>query len=942
MVNGFDISGTGFFGKGYWGRKTYWFNVPYRWRTLDEENGNYLELLLRSWGDFSESFIDRVATLPEQRDPYLVRTEQSEGVWFYVTGAMDYEDNDKGSVYRLIGERKFSNMPETDEDAPPSDDDDVLAEWYPWFPYKPLEGVGRWWLTKWQDAQYEVINVRARNYDQPAIFSETNSIANEIWLKKPDLTLVFDHLNEKDFTAISTGDGTQKPPFELPILPLRLEYNDTGAAPWLTDNAKFQVRIALDSGTAVLVSAITRADPAQLTTTGAHGLATGDQVYIRNIEGMTEIVDGFYTVTVVDPTNFTLDGVDSSNYNAYTAEGSIHKMSVLYDVPDGVTGETGNLYPEDGGTPGQIDTATSYGTINYLSGEVRIDLAAASMFASYGVPIGAKWIVRGYFFRFFPPPLINYLAEDFGFKNDQNDPEATQRSAIANVTKYLGLKASQDSYRIRGEISLFSVFMRAFYRVCNSDLFSQIPAEHQFVINGSDYTDADPVFIKFDDIRGDEEYYDDDSSSWISLVDKAFMATDSTRWDGLTVGQAYALDVTQGYYGQVSAANANLRGAATVSSVTALTPTAAAAYGLVAGYRYEIQMLRCQGEVYHFSKSRFALSLYEHGVTPPDLEDDLYWIDVEEREWTLTSAGATAAEDVGLVTFVVGVGEGVASPLSVSDDVALRYVPRLDNLNCCFCRSYKMRGEIEAMDEAYDHYTTLESVDDAIMRLKNKILGLMPTHTRVMEWFVTRRFQEVMYGVQNGAGSLDATDLYVAKVLDGSQFLDNYSVALTVEIKGDFDVVGKGIDLKVQEWDGSALVNKWSVSGAFTGFSDDQWRTVSATGSITAYADAGGGQVDVTSVGHGLSDGMTVTISGTTNYNGTFEIVFVSVDNFEIAATWNGDDATGDWATSGADVVLPLGTAGNLVKILAEASATSTDGSVRWTFKPSKKEAGVI
>lgn len=62
---------------------------------------------------------------------------------------------------------------------------------------------------------------------------------------------------------------------------------------------------------------------------------------------------------------------------------------------------------------------------------------------------------------------------------------------------------------------------------------------------------------------------------------------------------------------------------------------------------------------------------------------------------------------------------------------------------------------------------------------------------------------------------------------------------------------------------------------------------------ITVFADAGGGQVTVTSTGHGLSNGDTVYISGTTNYDGTEVISNVAADTFEITHSWDGDDAAG-------------------------------------------------
>lgn len=71
-----------------------------------------------------------------------------------------------------------------------------------------------------------------------------------------------------------------------------------------------------------------------------------------------------------------------------------------------------------------------------------------------------------------------------------------------------------------------------------------------------------------------------------------------------------------------------------------------------------------------------------------------------------------------------------------------------------------------------------------------------------------------------------------------------------------------------------------------------------STGSITAFADYDGtveGTTLVTDAGHGLSTGDVITISGTTNYNGTFEITRVSSSTFWIRAPFVTDDATGTW-----------------------------------------------
>jgi hypothetical protein len=57
------------------------------------------------------------------------------------------------------------------------------------------------------------------------------------------------------------------------------------------------------------------------------GLQTGDAIYIYGVTGMNQINGGPYTVTVVDPNNVTLDGIDSSAFDAYTGAGGVYRRA---------------------------------------------------------------------------------------------------------------------------------------------------------------------------------------------------------------------------------------------------------------------------------------------------------------------------------------------------------------------------------------------------------------------------------------------------------------------------------------------------------------------------------------------------------------------------------------------------------------------------------------
>lgn len=77
------------------------------------------------------------------------------------------------------------------------------------------------------------------------------------------------------------------------------------------------------------------------------------------------------------------------------------------------------------------------------------------------------------------------------------------------------------------------------------------------------------------------------------------------------------------------------------------------------------------------------------------------------------------------------------------------------------------------------------------------------------------------------------------------------------------------------------------ASGSITAFS--AIRSVKVSGSLTVYIGT-----RVTSASHGLKGG-EVTISGTTNYNGTFRIVDVATDTFDIGKSYVVNDAAGTW-----------------------------------------------
>lgn len=70
------------------------------------------------------------------------------------------------------------------------------------------------------------------------------------------------------------------------------------------------------------ITGATQANPVRITTSAAHGLATGDEVHIDNVGGMTEINNRNFEITVFDSDEFDLNGEDGTGHTAYTSGGN--------------------------------------------------------------------------------------------------------------------------------------------------------------------------------------------------------------------------------------------------------------------------------------------------------------------------------------------------------------------------------------------------------------------------------------------------------------------------------------------------------------------------------------------------------------------------------------------------------------------------------------------
>jgi len=99
------------------------------------------------------------------------------------------------------------------------------------------------------------------------------------------------------------------------------------------------------------------------------------------------------------------------------------------------------------------------------------------------------------------------------------------------------------------------------------------------------------------------------------------------------------------------------------------------------------------------------------------------------------------------------------------------------------------------------------------------------------------------------------------------------------------------------------------------------------SGTPTAYADGGGGFVEVTSAAHTLANGNEVVIVGTTNYNGTFRVSSVAANTFEIEDTWVANDCPANCGTWTADCT-GNGTGWTLIRGLGNRKTITADSTI--------------
>ena len=125
------------------------------------------------------------------------------------------------------------------------------------------------------------------------------------------------------------------------------------------------------------ISAITQANPGNVTTSIPHGFVNFDRVTFSGINGMVQLNGQTATVSVISPTNFNIN-INTTAYGAYTNSGVAAKPNLVSRVMINTLDLNNNtLILQDDGQGNLFGNGS--GTVNYLTGALSFSFSAATL-----------------------------------------------------------------------------------------------------------------------------------------------------------------------------------------------------------------------------------------------------------------------------------------------------------------------------------------------------------------------------------------------------------------------------------------------------------------------------------------------------------------------------------------------------------------------------------
>ena len=226
------------------------------------------------------------------------------------------------------------------------------------------------------------------------------------------------------------------------------------------------------------VSGATQADPCVLTVT-AHGYSDADEVYVKDIEGMTELNNRIFTIANSTVNTFELSGEDSTAYTAYVAGGTTAKITRTDNQPStcayyqqrlifaNTNSDTEGVWSSKStlrknfmtSTPLQDDDAVTFSLVGRQVNEIHhlLDLGKLIMFTESG-----EWVIDGDAAGILTPSGVNPRQHSYNGSGSLA-PIVVNNTALyvqarGSVIRDLGYELESDGYR-GNELTIFSSHM---------------------------------------------------------------------------------------------------------------------------------------------------------------------------------------------------------------------------------------------------------------------------------------------------------------------------------------------------------------------------------------------------------------------------------------------------------------------------------------------------
>lgn len=113
------------------------------------------------------------------------------------------------------------------------------------------------------------------------------------------------------------------------------EFLEVKSDMWFVDSG-----LSFTSVDTATITGVTKANPAVVTTSGAHGYSDGDVLEITSVVGMTELNDKTFTIQNKTSTTFELKNTNSTSYTTYSSAGTVTKLVTSISGLDHLEGET--------------------------------------------------------------------------------------------------------------------------------------------------------------------------------------------------------------------------------------------------------------------------------------------------------------------------------------------------------------------------------------------------------------------------------------------------------------------------------------------------------------------------------------------------------------------------------------------------------------------------